>query len=52
MPPESPGNTGSWLGWQIIRTYMKKHPEVTLKDLIQLKDAQKILDDSGYRPPR
>lgn len=52
MPAESPGNTGSWLGWQIVKAYMKKHPETTLKELIAMKDAQKILDESGYRPPR
>lgn len=52
MPPEAPGNTGSWLGWQIIRAYMKSHPQTSLKELISMEDAQKILDDSGYRPPR
>ncbi len=52
MPPQAPGNTGSWLGWQIIKAYMKSHPETTLKDLIALQDAQMILDESGYRPPR
>lgn len=52
MPKEAPGNTASWLGWQIIRAYMNTHPETTLKELISLKDAQAILDASGYRPPR
>lgn len=52
MPRESPGNTGSWLGWQIVRTYMQKHPDVTLQELLSISDAQKILDDSGYKPPR
>ena len=52
MPAEAPGNTGSWLGWQIVRSYMATHPEKTLKDLLAMKDAQKILDESGYRPPR
>lgn len=52
MPAQSPGNTGSWLGWQIVKAYMAKHPETTLQQLIAMKDAQKILDESGYRPPR
>lgn len=52
MPRESPGNTASWLAWQIIRSYMKEHPEVTLKELIAIEDAQKIMDESGYRAPR
>jgi hypothetical protein len=52
MPPESPGNTASWLGWKIVDAYMKKHPETTLPQLIAIKDAQVILDQSGYRPPR
>lgn len=52
MPTEAPGNTGSWLGWQIVRAYMRNHPQTTLKDLLALKDAQQILDRSGYRAPR
>jgi hypothetical protein len=52
MPHEAPGNTGSWLGWQIVKSYMKKHPETTLKQLLALDNAQDILDQSGYRPPR
>ncbi len=52
MPAASPGNTASWLGWKIIKAYKTKHPETTLKQLIELRDSQKILDESGYRPPR
>jgi hypothetical protein len=52
MPPEAPGNTASWLGWLIVKSYMKKHPETTLPQLLDMKDAQVILDQSGYRPPR
>ncbi len=52
MPEEAPGNTGSWLGWQIVRAYMNSHPQTTLKELIALNDVQAILDQSGYRPPR
>lgn len=52
MPTESPGNTASWLGWQIVQAYMAKHPETTLPQLLGMKDAQAIFDESGYRPPR
>ncbi|MDQ3016787.1 MAG: hypothetical protein M3R25_08760 [Bacteroidota bacterium] len=52
MPAQSPGNTGSWLGWQIIKVYMAKHPEMSLKDLVGQKDTQKVMDESGYKPPR
>jgi hypothetical protein len=52
MPPEAPGNTASWLGWQIVSAYMHSHPATTLPELIGLKDSQMILDQSGYRPPR
>jgi len=46
----SPGRTGIWLGWQIVRKYMKKNPEVTLQSLMADNDYQKILNESGYSP--
>ena len=50
MPPESPGDIGSWSGWQIVRKYMEKHPETSLQQLMEMKDAQQILADARYRP--
>ena len=50
MPPESPGKTGNWIGWQIVKAYMERNPDTSLEELIALKDAQKILDASKYRP--
>jgi len=47
---ESPGRTGVWLGWQIVRSYMKQHPEVKLADLMNNHDSQGILNQSGYQP--
>ncbi len=52
MPPEAPGRTANWLGWQIVKAYMKRHPEVSMPDLLSLTDAQAILDDSKYKPRR
>ncbi len=52
MPPEAPGNTASWLGWQIVKSYMRNNPGTTLPELLAIDDAQYILDKSGYRPRR
>lgn len=45
-----PGRIGQWLGWQIVRKYMAEHPNVTLAQLMEMKDAQRILTESRYRP--
>ncbi len=50
MPPESPGNTGSWVGWQIVQKFMSENPNYTLQTLMQEQDAQKILTLSKYKP--
>ena len=52
MPPESPGRTANWMGWQIVKAYMKRNPDITLRQLIDLEDAQVLLDQSKYRPKR
>jgi uncharacterized protein YjaZ len=50
FPVESPGRAGVWIGWQIVRKYMDKNPEVSLDKLMQMSDSQKILNDSKYYP--
>lgn len=52
MPAAAPGRTGNYMGWQIIKAYMKKFPEVSLQELFELKDAQQILDQSRFKPRR
>lgn len=47
---ESPGRTGVWIGWQIIRKYMNNNPQTTVAALMQEKDYQKILNESRYAP--
>jgi gliding motility-associated lipoprotein GldB len=47
---ESAPKLGIWTGWQIVREYMERHPDVTLQQLMANQDAQKILNDSKYRP--
>ncbi len=50
FPIESPGRTGVWLGWQIVRKYMKKFPETTLQQLMKNNNYQQLLNDSEYFP--
>ncbi|WP_461632759.1 gliding motility lipoprotein GldB [Labilibaculum euxinus] len=50
MPQESPSRTGIWIGWQIVKEYMAKHPEVTINQLMTKKDYAAILRESAYQP--
>ena len=52
MPQEAPGRVANWVGWQIIKAYMERHPEATMEEMLTLKDAQMILDKSKYKPKR
>jgi len=47
---DSAPKLGVWTGWQIVRKYMKDHPDVTLQQLMTDNDAQKILNQSKYKP--
>jgi len=47
---DSAPKLGVWMGWQIVRKYMKEHPDVTLQQLMADNDAQKILNQSKYKP--
>lgn len=50
FPEGSPGKIGQWVGWQIVRAYMKNNPQVSLQELLEEKDLKKILNKSGYKP--
>ena len=47
-----PGRVGRWVGLQIVRKYVAQHPEVSLGRLMAEKNAQRILNESHYRPMR
>jgi len=50
MPQESPGNIASWVGWQMVRTFMKNNPKFTVEQLMEIKIGQQILARSKYKP--
>ena len=47
---ESPGRLGTWVGLKIIDSYMRKNTNVTLRDLMNENNYQKILENSDYKP--
>lgn len=46
----SPGRTGVWIGWQIVKKYMDKNSDISLQNLMKENDYQKILNMSRYNP--
>ncbi len=44
-----PGRIGQWLGWQIVKAY-REETGLSIKELMDETDAQKILTRSKYRP--
>ena len=47
---ESPGRVGSWIGWQIVRSFMKNN-EVSLEELLKM-NAKEIFEKSKYKPKK
>ena len=47
---DAPGRLGIWLGWRIAESYMEHNEHVTMQELMAEGDAQKILEESYYKP--
>ncbi len=52
MPEDSPGRVGNWVGWQIVRAYAEKHPELSPEEIVSLTDYKNILSKSKYKPAK
>lgn len=50
MPREAPARVAVWVGLQIVESYMKNHPDITPAQLMKMKDAAALLNQSGYKP--
>jgi hypothetical protein len=46
---ESPGNIGQFLGWQIVKKWMKKNDQLSMDSLMK-KDAVELFEESRYKP--
>lgn len=49
MPPESPGNVGTFIGYKIVKNFAENN-NVTLNEVLLTKDAQYILSKAKYKP--
>lgn len=47
--PESPGNIGMFVGWQIVKKYMKNNKDVSLQTMLETP-AQTIFQKAKYKP--
>lgn len=47
---DCPSRIGTWIGMQIVRSYMEHNEDITLPDLMAQHDAQTILEKSYYKP--
>jgi hypothetical protein len=47
---QCPPRIAMYMGWQIVRAYMDKNTGVTLQQLMDEKDTQKILSRSKFKP--
>ncbi len=50
LPNTSAPRLGEWIGWQIVKSYMDKNPDVSLEQLFREKDAQMLFKKSRYKP--
>jgi gliding motility-associated lipoprotein GldB len=47
---ESPGRVGAWIGWQIVRSYVKNN-DVSIEELLKI-NAKEIFEKSKYKPKK
>jgi hypothetical protein len=48
-PEYSPGNIGSWIGWQIIKKFVSKTTSMNPEEIMKTS-ARKILEEAKYKP--
>jgi len=48
IPQQCPPRIGRYFGWQIVKNYHRKNPDINLADLMNEKDENLIL--RGYKP--
>jgi hypothetical protein len=47
---QAPGRIGTWVGWQIFNKYAERNADLTLPQLMRVKDVKEIFTEAKYRP--
>jgi hypothetical protein len=50
LPSDAPARVGQWLGFQIVRAYMKRRPDTDWQALMDQTDYVKFLQESHFNP--
>jgi len=50
LTDSSPGRVGVWMGYRIIASYMKNHPQTTFQELMERTDSQEFFKEARYKP--
>jgi hypothetical protein len=45
-----PGRIAQWVGWEIVKSYMTSHDNVSLPQLMEYPNADKLFKESKYKP--
>ncbi|MEQ8425916.1 MAG: gliding motility lipoprotein GldB, partial [Cyclobacteriaceae bacterium] len=45
-----PGRIATWVGWEVVKTYMSSHENVSLPELMANPNAGEIFNESRYKP--
>ncbi len=47
---KSPGGVGKWLGWQILRSYTKNNPKVSIVEIMANRNFEELFKQSQFQP--
>ncbi|MDR1056308.1 MAG: hypothetical protein LBL90_10940 [Prevotellaceae bacterium] len=50
FPPESPGRACNWIGYHIVDKFMQRNSDISLAQLMEDNNHQRIFEKSKYKP--
>jgi len=50
MDVDIPGRVARYIGYKLVQSYAENHRDMSLKEIIKIRDAQKFLRDAQYKP--
>ena len=50
MDADVPGQVAQFIGYNMVRSFADNHPELSLNEILNIRDAQKFLREAQYKP--